>query len=163
MSTAQPVIATAVAPAQRRPGRTPSRSQDSRPVKTGPLPMATTVPTATPVLPTAAKKQSWYAATASAAAASEPGRAGNRRDRAGRARGGPPGGSSGGEPSGTAWRGASAGRRAGRVTAARTRPPITRRAAARETGSTPATRTPAVPAVPQSTAAPITAILMGRL
>ncbi|GAB3883472.1 hypothetical protein GCM10027612_15640 [Microbispora bryophytorum subsp. camponoti] len=54
-STAHPATAAAVASAQRPLGRSRPAIQDRRPVKTGPLPMATTVPIATPVLATAAK------------------------------------------------------------------------------------------------------------
>ena len=55
----QPATAVAVAMAHRRLGGRRSNSQESSPVKTGPLPIATTVPMATPVRATAAKKQSW--------------------------------------------------------------------------------------------------------
>ena len=58
-----PAQPSAVAPAQRRLSRSPANVRASRPVNTGAEPMATTVPTATPVSSTAAKKVAWYAAT----------------------------------------------------------------------------------------------------
>ena len=54
-----PAHASAVAAAQRPVRGSPFTSRESSPAAAGPEPMATTVPTATPVWSTAAKKASW--------------------------------------------------------------------------------------------------------
>ena len=54
-----PTAARAVAWAQRALSRSPLTRRPSTPAAAGPVPMATTVPTATPVSLTAAKKDSW--------------------------------------------------------------------------------------------------------
>jgi hypothetical protein len=54
----QPETANPVAANHCKPGRSPRINQASIPAKIGALPMATIVPTATPVRVTAAKKQS---------------------------------------------------------------------------------------------------------
>ena len=59
ISSAQPPTAPAVATAQRTVSGPPPESLLISPANTGPLPTATTVPTATPVSRTAEKKQSW--------------------------------------------------------------------------------------------------------
>src|SRR4051794_2252164 len=58
-----PAVARAVHAAQRASRRAPAVMRERRPVNTGAEPIATTVPTATPVSATAAKKASWYVAT----------------------------------------------------------------------------------------------------
>ena len=59
MSTAQPATAPTVAAIHRPVSRGPPVSLLIRPVKTGALPIATMVPTATPVSRTAEKNASW--------------------------------------------------------------------------------------------------------
>ena len=61
-STAQPATAAAVASIHRQRAAGRRSAGDSAPVKTGALPIATTVPTATPVIRTAVKKHTWYPA-----------------------------------------------------------------------------------------------------
>jgi hypothetical protein len=58
-STVQPAMAAAVAISQRKVSAGPPVRRLIRPVNTGALPMASTVPMATPVSLTAEKKQSW--------------------------------------------------------------------------------------------------------
>ena len=58
-STVQPATAPAVAAIQRPVSRGPPVSLLISPVSTGALPIATTVPTATPVRRTAEKNVSW--------------------------------------------------------------------------------------------------------
>ena len=58
-STAAPAMAPAVASIHRPVSAGPPVSRLISPVKTGALPIATTVPTATPVARTAEKKLSW--------------------------------------------------------------------------------------------------------
>ena len=58
-STVQPAMAAAVAISQRGLRAGPPVSRLIRPVNTGALPMASTVPISTPVSRTAEKKQSW--------------------------------------------------------------------------------------------------------
>jgi hypothetical protein len=55
----QPRTAIIVATNQRRDGRSPRTKMPNNPAHTGPLPMVTTVPTATPVRATPAKKNGW--------------------------------------------------------------------------------------------------------
>ena len=61
-----------VAGYQRVTGRSPLATRATSPVKTGPLPMATSVPRATPARSTAAKKHAWYPATATIPATTGP-------------------------------------------------------------------------------------------
>ena len=67
-----PAQARPVAAAQREVSGSPLTIRDSSPAAAGPEPMATTVPTATPVWSTAAKKASWYAATPTPASQARP-------------------------------------------------------------------------------------------
>jgi hypothetical protein len=64
-----PEIANAVARNQMRPGATDLNRNSNIPANTGAEPIATMVPTATPVRDTPQKKQSWYVATKTPAAA----------------------------------------------------------------------------------------------
>src|SRR5438132_12184757 len=66
--SATPPTPTRVATAQRGVGRSRNASHEVSPAKTGALPIATSVPTATPARATPSKNASWYAATALAAA-----------------------------------------------------------------------------------------------
>ena len=130
---AQPATAAAVATIHRRVGRPPRVSQTSRPVKTGALPIVTTVPTATPVRATAEKKQSWYAATPAPPRTSAYGARRPRTDRRPRS--------------------ARSSPRSAAMTSS-VRPPNTMRAAPTDTGSAPAGASAcAVPVVPHREAA----------
>jgi hypothetical protein len=59
VSSARPTTLMPVAVSQAREGCSRSSHHDSRPTKTGPLPMVTSVPRATPARETPAKKHTW--------------------------------------------------------------------------------------------------------
>src|SRR5690606_17783654 len=68
---ATPVTARAVAAHQRRVGGSLRTAQSAMPATTGALPMATTVPKATPARATPAKNATWYPAIAAAPTANQ--------------------------------------------------------------------------------------------
>ena len=125
--THTPAQASAVARYQRGAGRSPANTRANSPANAGPEPMATTVPIATPVSATAAKKPSWYAATKAPESSTSRRSAGRTRPRA--------------------------RRDTANATSARSAAPTTMRALPTATGSMAGPRAWAVPVVPNRTAA----------